>query len=288
MNNKEFLEEVINSSKCPENFKQVYTVFEKMQLYTLDTLKEFHKVCEANNIPYQLAYGSLLGAIRDNGQIPWDYDVDVFVPYDKKQCLVDALKRDLDKDYYFYCPEISSKCRHYIMRVCPKQFRSEGLHVDVFYIIGAPDDKNERDKFKKQVRLLSKIRFHKLVNCREESAGNKRRFFSLLMNKLRYFFVPLKWVDAEHSKLCERYNIGNADILVEASTFSCDFDFPRAWLESTIIYCCSNGDYRVPENYEEVLTLLFGNYKSIPALETRIQAVLYNYGRFVSFTKGII
>lgn len=49
----------------------------KVQLIQLDMLIEFDRICKANNLKYQLFAGSLLGAIRHNGFIPWDDDVDV-------------------------------------------------------------------------------------------------------------------------------------------------------------------------------------------------------------------
>lgn len=50
-------------------------------------LVDVTKICDQNQIWYQLAYGSLLGAVRDNGQIPWDYDIDIFVKYSDRKKL---------------------------------------------------------------------------------------------------------------------------------------------------------------------------------------------------------
>ena len=77
MDSNQFYDEVVNSSLCPKDFDTIYREFRQFQEDTLETLREFHRVCEKNNVSYQLAFGSLLGAIRDNGQIPWDYDIDV-------------------------------------------------------------------------------------------------------------------------------------------------------------------------------------------------------------------
>ena len=98
MNQKEFYNEVKDSNICPDNFEKIYDEFQKYQKATLSTLKEFHRVCEINNIRYQLAYGSLLGAIRDGGQIPWDYDIDVILPIEEKSTLIKALDRDLNNN----------------------------------------------------------------------------------------------------------------------------------------------------------------------------------------------
>lgn len=120
MTSEEFLKEVLSSPLCPDNFEEIYKEFRKYQKITMDTLIEFHRVCEKSNIEYELAYGSLLGAIRDNGQIPWDYDIDVFVAFKDKERLIETLKKELDDKYYFYCPEVNQKCRHVIMRLAPK------------------------------------------------------------------------------------------------------------------------------------------------------------------------
>ena len=122
MKNQEFLEEVLQSNMCPKNFAEIYKEFEHYQSLAIETLREFHRICEKNAITYQLADGSLLGAIRDGGQIPWDYDVDVFVPYEEKDKLIESLRQELSDKYYFYCPEVNKKCRHFMMRVTPKGY----------------------------------------------------------------------------------------------------------------------------------------------------------------------
>lgn len=66
----------------------------------LDLLKDFHRFCVNNGIRYSLAYGSLLGAIRHGGFIPWDDDLDVFVDRENYSALVEKLSLDdiLDVD----------------------------------------------------------------------------------------------------------------------------------------------------------------------------------------------
>ena len=91
MKSNEFLEEVLRSDICPDDFEKIYSEFQDYQQMAIDALNEFHRICEKNKITYQLAYGSLLGAIRDGGQIPWDYDVDVIVPYEEKRIYLQSI-----------------------------------------------------------------------------------------------------------------------------------------------------------------------------------------------------
>jgi len=81
MKAQQFVDEVKISGLAQNNFSEVYNDFRHYQKLAIGTLQAFSRVCEQNGISYQLAWGSLLGAVRDGGQIPWDYDVDVFVPY---------------------------------------------------------------------------------------------------------------------------------------------------------------------------------------------------------------
>ncbi len=66
----------------------------KVQKGLLELLKEFHAFCQRNEIHYSLAYGSLLGAIRHKGFIPWDDDLDVFVDRVNYNRLVENLVHD--------------------------------------------------------------------------------------------------------------------------------------------------------------------------------------------------
>ena len=167
MNAEEFLREALESDACPENFTEIYREFQTYQTAALSTLTELHRVCEINHVNYQLAYGSLLGVIRDGGQIPWDYDIDVIVPYEEKEALIQALEKDLDPGYYYYCPEKNKHCRHMIMRLAPVEYKTEAIHVDVFFLIGSPEDPQERRDFEVLVRRISVRRYGKLVNAWE-------------------------------------------------------------------------------------------------------------------------
>ena len=52
----------------------------ELQQASLDILKDVHSFCEANQIQYSIAYGTLIGALRHKGFIPWDDDVDIVMP----------------------------------------------------------------------------------------------------------------------------------------------------------------------------------------------------------------
>ncbi len=283
MTSEQFLKEVLNSNICPENFEKLYRDFQKYQKAAIDTLLEFHRVCVANDIKYQLAYGSLLGVIRDNGQIPWDYDVDVFVAYKDKVKLIEALDTNLNDRFYYYCPEKNIKCRHVIMRLAPKEYRSEALHVDVFYYIGSPNDEKERNIFAKKIKDKSNFRFYKLVKPKEESIGEFRRYCLLWKNKIPYLFKSLKTNTKQYIELCEQYSLENSDYVIPADSFADSFSCPKRLLTDTMLIKSDIGEFYIPLDYENVLKFLYNNYKEVPTLESRINEVLKSYQRLCFF-----
>lgn len=283
MTSEEFLKEVLSSPLCPDNFEEIYKEFRKYQKITMDTLIEFHRVCEKSNIEYELAYGSLLGAIRDNGQIPWDYDIDVFVAFKDKERLIETLKKELDDKYYFYCPEVNQKCRHVIMRLAPKGYRSEALHVDVFYYVGTPNSVEERKLHIEQIKRTAHTRYCKLVNCKEEAGGNVKKYIRLMLDKMKYSMKKIEDLKNEYEKLCQMYPIDKSDYLVSADVFAGWYEFPRILFEETELFHTVDGTFRIPKQYAELLTLVYKDYMNIPDLDTRIREVMthFNYLKFM-------
>lgn len=283
MTSEEFLKEVLSSPLCPDNFEEIYKEFRKYQKITMDTLIEFHRVCEKSNIEYELAYGSLLGAIRDNGQIPWDYDIDVFVAFKDKERLIETLKKELDDKYYFYCPEVNQKCRHVIMRLAPKGYRSEALHVDVFYYVGTPNSVEERKLHIEQIKRTAHTRYCKLVNCKEEAGGNVKKYIRLMLDKMKYSMKKIEDLKNEYEKLCQMYPIDKSDYLVSADVFADWYEFPRILFEETELFHIVDGTFRIPKQYAELLTLVYKDYMNIPDLDTRIREVMthFNYLKFM-------
>ena len=280
MTKEEFREEVKNSNICPKNFDSIYTEFNYYQDQAYKTLLEFHRVCEKNKINYQLAYGSLLGFIRDGGQIPWDYDVDVIVPYSEKEKLIKVLNNDLKNNYYYYSVENNPKCRHMIMRLAPKNFKTESLHVDVFFVIGTPNNEEKRIQFRKRVLKLSNIKFYKNVSILENYNGNIKKLIKLIFNKFKYFFISNEKIMKQYHKLCTMYDVKKSIINITADMFAMESTLESKFLWDTKIGVDSlNNKLRIPVHYEEVLNHEYGNYKKIFPLQDRLNEMLQHYNK---------
>ena len=82
----------------------------RVQQIQVELLVEFDRICRKYNLKYNISFGTLLGAIRHKGFIPWDDDIDVTLPVDDYNRLDDIMKTELDTNkYYFRCPENEEK-----------------------------------------------------------------------------------------------------------------------------------------------------------------------------------
>lgn len=232
------------------------------------TLSAFHEVCIRNGVTYYLAYGSLLGAIRDNGQIPWDYDIDVWVPFNQAQKLMNALDKDLSQDYHYITRFKDPNYRTYTLKLAPKEYDCEVLHVDVFWLTGAHDDPTTNAQMhllKRKHHNISLIKYcpkkylgisgkipelmHALrrVKCEVYSRSYMERMFQRIMGK------PIEesalWTDNEEPK-----------------------EFPCEWFAEPKRIRITNGmEFCVPSNYEAILKMLYGDYLAVPDIRSRTE-----------------
>ncbi len=130
----------------------------------LNILEKFDKYCKEHSLTYFLAYGSLIGAIRHNGFIPWDDDTDVVMPrQDYLKLIEDFNATNSDTDLELISP-FEKKARHSYAKLIDTRtikiekgikYESEneyhGVDIDIFPIDGQPDDVQIYNKWRKEL-----------------------------------------------------------------------------------------------------------------------------------------
>lgn len=115
----------------------------------MDILKHVDAFCKANKLRYSLCGGSLLGAVRHKGYIPWDDDIDIMMPRPNYDIFVATFKSDVD---YLVDFEKQEAFRETFVKICREnthmvddllQRGSFGINIDLFPIDGVPSDKSE-------------------------------------------------------------------------------------------------------------------------------------------------
>lgn len=241
--------------------------FKEYQSLMLKVLADFHRVCEKNKIQYFLAYGSLLGAIRDKGQIPWDYDIDTWVHFEDKERLFKALEKDLSNDYYFVSRYYKNSAYHRILRITPKGYNSEVLHVDVFWLSGASDNVEINKKQLKRLARIRKLSFYKYGDKDFVYPSNSR--FLRLLTKVRVMtskMIPDVLLDYVYDKYVSLPS-KTANMINDGDTLYVNSD----WFKESRSITFANGMiFSVPCEYEKILKHLYGNYNSYMPIENRM------------------
>ena len=127
----------------------------------LNILREIHKICEENNLRYYLAYGTLLGAVRHKGFIPWDDDIDIVMPRPDYIRFFEIAKSDtcdfysIEKnDEYIYSFGKASRKNTVII---PDGMRCKielGISVDIFPLDGAGQSTEEGEETFSRTSIL--------------------------------------------------------------------------------------------------------------------------------------
>lgn len=138
-----------------------------IQQIELDLLLHFNKFCKENSLKYFLSNGTLLGAVKYKGFIPWDDDIDVFVPRKDYDRLI-KIYTDSNR-YKLFSPERDDKFAFPFAKLCDMTTRKEeinnnngvelGIDIDIFPL--DEWEENAEEQTKKQVRLMTLLRLSK-------------------------------------------------------------------------------------------------------------------------------
>ena len=98
-----------------------------LQLEVLSIMDEIHRVCEKNDIKYALIAGSALGIVNYKGFIPWDDDIDICIKREDYPRFIVALKKDLNKNFYFQCFQTDKR---YNVLIPNMKIRKRGTYIE--------------------------------------------------------------------------------------------------------------------------------------------------------------
>lgn len=251
----------------------------KVQLVQLEMLKEIKRVCEVIHVDYHLDSGTLLGAVRHNGFIPWDDDLDIGMTRKNYVRFLKEAPGVLDKKYFlqsWYSDEhyglpfakLRKNDTLYIENNAHNSKAHNGFYVDIFPYDVYPDDVTEQ---RKMARKLDFIRRSMLVK------NGYKPFASDSLNKRIWktiIYLPIDLYSAVNSrkKLIEtyekcktQYNGSHTEFYAPAGTS----DFGRWVIPSDCFskyekHVFEDDEFSVPQNYDVYLTYAYGDYMILP------------------------
>lgn len=260
---------------------------QKLQGVAFSILQEVAKYCDRKGIKYYLAFGTLLGAIRHKGFIPWDDDVDIFMKRDDYKRFLEESKEDFPdwltvrtfqntetgKGNFTYQGKVESK-GHYVVRQLGDKEIKHRVWIDIFIIDGMPKSKLMRKLHYKNIDLhydACKIAntVHGYNPNRQRSWLRKLEIQFVELSHIRKILTPKRTYQALDDVLSKysfchgNYVIGYAHVYHERTIVPRDFfgDGEKMEFEGHL--------FTVPNHADQLLTFWYGDYMQLPPEEKR-------------------
>ena len=242
-------------------------------------LQEIKRICDENNISFQLSGGSVLGAVRHGGFIPWDDDIDVGMLRPDYERFLEIAPLQLRKpytlqtynnnsDHYYYFSHVVDT-RYSVKRLGSLDHRIEKVWVDIYPLDGLP-------KF----RLMRGIHYCKLtffnfmyhvgyfdkVNIARPDRALYQKVIIRIIKKLHPFLKieGSKWRNRIDVQL-KKYGPADSEYVFNfIGVKGIKEIFPKAIFYETRSARFENDSFLIPDNYELYLSQLYGNYMTVP------------------------
>ena len=243
----------------------------EIQIGILDVVDEF---CKKNDIKYFLCAGTLIGAIRHKGYIPWDDDIDIGMlrdDYDKFLKLFnshnDRFKAySIENNDHFLFPFCKVMDTSTILNEPNNADNSLSVNIDVFAFDNAPDDYSK-------VKKLYWVRdfYRKCHMLRTRYTYRKSFIQKIIITFLSIFLLPFpkNFFIKKIAKLSKKYQNEKCEYV------TCFLGYDKLYLKRNCFTDYINVDfenkkYKAPKKYDEVLRAHYGNYLELPPEEQRV------------------
>lgn len=249
----------------------------------VDILKDVTAVCRENDLQYYLVYGTLLGAVRHSGFIPWDDDIDIALPRDDFDKLESIYRSRPPKQYRWVDYKDDSRIRHNIAKLCDRRtFLTEGwmaaVHevplplgvcIDIFALDGVPRTSIIKELHYRRVKLLKMLMSMSTADTTKPRPLHKKLIIALV-----------KWLMSEpsvrravHELLDNAIRQYEFDSSEEVCTYLGAYGkkgiFPKTWIGEGATLVFEGLSLSVFRQYDKYLSQIYGDYLELPPVEQR-------------------
>lgn len=274
-------ERIIKKGVVTEDFLKEETICDflvtsdrkKLFAVLLDMLLEFDKVCKKYGLTYFLDGGSMLGAVRHHGFIPWDDDIDVCMPrrdYDKFVTLKEEFKNPyfLQTPYtdpeYFYCPaRIRNTNTTAMVETFAYQKFNHGIWLSIFPLDNWKHD-TEKEVEKVNELIKENSTYMRMTNPHLDDRSKERVRNYSGRNPLETY--------EEIQKIAQQFNDQPTGYV--SAAVSCVLPYSKKiWKEedfkSSVYVDFEGHKIPIPVGYDHILTTVYGDYMKFPPIEER-------------------
>lgn len=238
----------------------------------LEMLKKLDKICKDNNIKYSLAGGSLLGAVRHKGYIPWDDDIDIMMQRNEYEKFLEIAQKQFEFPYFiqYYKTEKYYNRGHAQIRnsnttaiINGDEYNdfNKGIFIDIFPLDNIPDSEDEKKKFLKKI-LKHKKKLEFFYNIR--SSSKIKYYVKKIIRKIKYTFIDYNKEIEKFENLLKKYNNIETKQCGALGFRPDEFKYETQWFKEIIEVPFENMKVKIIRNYDEALKRQYNDYMKIP------------------------
>ncbi len=245
----------------------------ELQAVELEILLEIDRICKKHQIRYFLCAGTLLGAVRHQGFIPWDDDVDLHMTLSEYQRFCKAAKKEMKEPYFLqnyrtdhthrrFC-KVRKSGTTFIEKGYERSDMHQGVWVDIFPLVGVKEDARWLQRTNRIIRFFDVILKKRMENLpwRERSAASR-------LVRLIPLPVVRVAVSAAYGLLLKDYDrYGKCCELTGARTITAQFD--SSLFADTVDVQFEGFVFPAPKEWDRLLTMTYGDYMTPPPPEKR-------------------
>lgn len=251
--------------------------FEESKSIMVGILKSIDKCCRANNIKYSLCWGTMIGAIRHHGFIPWDDDIDIMMARDDYNRFLQVYN---DSEYGIYSPKTNRDCIQIISKIYKKgtsiYFYNHtkslfGIWVSIFPYDNVPDENLKKWEMK---RTFLMTLYHS-KNVRMLSTDNLMMRVIKILLKIAVFPFSSFWLYSKVEKCLTEYNGQQTKRVCLWPGVGLKKDrifmyYPKEWFEKCIDVEFEGISSMIIKEYDQFLRFRYGDYMKLPPESERI------------------
>lgn len=266
----------LTSDRNDLDYKEHLMTLSEVKHIQLEILDYIDNVCKKNNIEYWLDGGSLIGAVRHSGYIPWDDDIDIIIrrkDYDKALQLFDeystrfrVLSFKKADDYYYPFGKVVDTHTKLIEKGI-KPIHNMGVYVDVFPLDFIPTDKKDRERFYDTVFRYRSMVYYSTFTFEQFKNATLLQKTKSLISKIYGWKRALIKLDC----LCRKASNEYTEYMMEMIGVSKKYIFVHKEVFEDTLYTKFEGINRpIPIGYDKYLTASYGNYMELPPEDSRV------------------